>query len=76
VCAHRSELNYYTKLMLLKDAHGDPLFLSIVLGLVCAACKANGALCTHKLSMSPDWKPPGKKRREHEEMGRKGRTMD
>lgn len=53
-----SELNYYSKLMALKDQHGEGLFYTIQLGLMCAACIKSGASCTHKLDMQPEWKPP------------------
>lgn len=42
--------------MALKDAGGQPLFDTIVLGLVCEACRVSGAACTHRLGLSPDWK--------------------
>lgn len=52
----QDEFNYYTELMALKDEKGASLFYSIVLGLVCDACKKTGEACNHLLAMSPDWK--------------------
>lgn len=53
-----SKFNYYTELMNLRDQHGEHLFFTIVLGLVCASCMKTGENCNHKLAMAPDWKPP------------------
>ena len=41
------------ELMALKDQWDELLFYCIKLGLVCKACAASGAACTHRLNMSP-----------------------
>ena len=54
----QDEFNYYTELMALENAHGEPLFLCIKIGLMCKRCQEEGLVCNHRLSMSPHWKPP------------------
>lgn len=58
ICIYQQgETNYFSALTKLKDQHGQPLFHSILLGLVCERCQAEGKACTHKLDLNPQWKP-------------------
>lgn len=52
------EYNYYSELVDLKDAHGEPLFHVIILGMACQDCINRGIAekCIHKLDELAAWK--------------------
>ena len=52
------EYNYYSELVDLKDAHGEPLFYVVILGMACQECINKGIAekCIHKLDELAAWK--------------------
>lgn len=52
------EYNYYSELVDLKDAHGEPLFYVVILGMACQDCINKGIAekCIHKLDELAAWK--------------------
>jgi hypothetical protein len=54
----QDEFNYYSRLLELKDAQGQPLFRVIRIGLACEACveKGQGRQCKHRSREMPAWR--------------------
>jgi hypothetical protein len=51
------EQNYISVIQDLKNAHGEPLFLNIKIGMMCDRClEAGKEKCGHELKRLPDWK--------------------